>query len=80
MPTSKKNWEDLDAETQEFLAQLRPGEVSLLKDTIQFMRSAQVMGKFFKYVIWVVMSSFIGVVMFGESLKKLWDLITGEPK
>lgn len=67
----------LDERTVKFLEQLRPEEVELLKESINFMRSAKTMGRFFKWVLITIVGTFIGAAAFGEAIKTLWYSIRG---
>ena len=67
----------LDERTAKFLEQLRPEEVELLKESINFMRSAKTMGRFFKWMLITIVGTFIGAAAFGEAIKSLWQGVKG---
>ena len=69
---------DLPEETQEFLEDLRPEELSLLREAIRFMGAVKTVGTFVKWLIILICGSFIGAVAFGEALMKVKNYLLGK--
>ncbi len=60
---------DLPEKTREFIEQLREKDVDLLNKAIEFMRSAETMGRFARFIAVLIVGSFLGMIAFGEGLK-----------
>jgi hypothetical protein len=76
--TTADRYADLPRETREFIENLRPGEIQLLEDSINFMRSAKTMGKFLRWTFLLIVGTFVSMAAFGEALSKVWNWIRGD--
>lgn len=68
---------DVDPEVARFLHNLREEDVALLKASINFMRSAQTMGRFVKWMVITAVGAFLGAIALGEGIAKFWHWIRG---
>lgn len=68
---------ELPPEVTKFLKGLRPDELQLLNESINFMRSAKTMGRFMKWVLITIVGAFIGTVTLGEAISKVWSWVKG---
>lgn len=62
---------DLPPETRRFIENLRPGEIKLLEDSINFMRSAQTMGRFGRWTLLLIIGAFVSAASFGDAVTKI---------
>lgn len=71
---------ELPEKTRAFLEELRPAEIVLLNKAINFMRSAETMGRFFRWTAILVVSFFVGAVALRESIDKFMGWFAGGPR
>jgi G:T/U-mismatch repair DNA glycosylase len=71
---------ELPEETRKFVEELRPKDIQLLQQSIEFMRSVVTVGRFIKWSLVGIVGTFVGAVMFGEALAKIWNWLTWTPK
>ena len=72
-----RRFDDLPDETKDFLASLRPDEVTTLNDGIRLVNAIRTVGTFVKWVIVGTLGFFVGVVMLGESVGKMLNWLKG---
>ena len=70
---------ELPEETRDFLEDLRPQEIVLLNKAINFMRSAETMGRFFRWSAILVVGFFLGTVALRDAIVKIWGWFSGGP-
>jgi hypothetical protein len=67
----------LPPSTRQWLEQLRPQDLQEISEAVAYMRSAKVLGKFGRWFIVTLVSTFIGAVLFGEKIAVAWKWFTG---
>jgi hypothetical protein len=70
----------LPQEVRDWFDSLRKDDIETLKETMQFQRSTKTIGKFLRYSIGVLVTTFIGAVMFGEKAAEAWKWFIGGSK
>jgi hypothetical protein len=70
----------LPEETREWLEQLRQDDIEEIRSAIRFMREVKTVGKFGKWALITVVSTFTGAVLLGEKIAIFWKFVTGAPK
>jgi hypothetical protein len=71
------DYDDLPEPTRRFIEALRPGEIELLEESINFMRSAKTMGKFARWTMLLIVGTFVTIAGFGDALIKVMTWIRG---
>lgn len=66
---------ELSAETQEFLRQLREDDIELLKDGLDLVRSTRTIGRFMRWMILGFLGLVVGTVTLYENILKMWGWI-----
>lgn len=67
------NFSELEPEVRDFLDGLRPEEVKLLQDGIRMVQAIRTVSRFVKWLIIVIVGTFIGVVTLGDAILKARD-------
>jgi hypothetical protein len=62
---------ELDEETREWLARLRPEDLTILELVIKYASFFMMLGRFGKWLLWGVIGLAIGIVAMGESIQKI---------
>ena len=75
--TPADRYADLPEETRDFIEQLRPKDIALLTDAIEFMRSAKTMGRFAYWALALIVGTFLTMVAAGEGIKTVTGWFKG---
>lgn len=70
-PNSASRFNELPAETQEFLAHLREDDIETIKDGLQLVLAMRTVGKLVRWLIVGTVGTFIGAVILYENIIKL---------
>ena len=70
---------DLPPEVREFLAGLRPNEVTTLKHGIRLVTALMTVGRATRWLIITVLGIATGMVMFGETIGRMWGWFQRPP-
>jgi hypothetical protein len=62
---------ELDEETREWLARLRPEDLTILELVIKYASFFMMLGRFGKWLLWGIIGLAIGIVALGESFQKI---------
>ncbi|CAH1670854.1 MULTISPECIES: hypothetical protein [unclassified Chelatococcus] len=62
---------ELPEETLDFLAQLQPGDIVLMREGIGLLRAVSTLGRFARWVAITVLGLVAGSVLFWESVTKI---------
>ncbi|UPT53274.1 hypothetical protein [Synechococcus phage Ssp-JY38] len=62
---------DLPPQVREFLTELRPEEISLLRQGIRLASAISTVGRATKWIIIVLLGILAGIIMIGESVQKI---------
>lgn len=68
---------ELPAETQEFLSQLREDDIALLKDGLDLVRSTRTIGRFMRWTILGFLAIMMGVVSLHDNAVKILSWVHG---
>lgn len=63
---------ELPAETQQFLSQLREEDIGLMKDGLELIRSLRTIGRFMRWMVLGILAIMLGVVSLYENAVKMW--------
>lgn len=74
-----ERYADLPEETREFFESLRPQDIQMLTKSIDFMRSAETMGRFAKWVVVLIVGMFLSMVAVGEGVRTVFSWFGGKP-
>ncbi len=62
--------------TRKWLEDLRKEDIKELNDAVRFFHATKAGGKFVKWLMFMIVTIFVGAAAFGEALQKLWGLIS----
>ncbi len=58
--------------TRQWLEDLRPDDIAKIQEAVKFYNTARSVGRFNKWLILFVISTFIAAVAFGKSVAEFW--------
>jgi len=70
----------LPEETRKWLEQLREDDITEIHEVIKFMREVKTVGKFGKWALITIVSTFTGAVLLGEKIGIALKFFTGGAK
>ena len=77
--THADRYAELPQYTRDFIEDLRPRDLKLLADAINFMQSAQTMGRFTRWTLLLIIGAFVSAASFGDAIGRIigWFRGTG---
>lgn len=71
MAETANRFNELPNETQEFLSQLRPDDLELMKDGLELVRSTRTIGRFMRWVILGALAILMTITALHDNLTKV---------
>jgi hypothetical protein len=71
MAETANRFNELPSETQEFLSQLRPDDLELMKDGLELVRSTRTIGRFARWVVLALLAILMTITALQDNFVKI---------